>query len=134
MKKYSPQDRAEMVELHFKRDENATSAARAWSGKSHHKNQRKPDKNTSKSTAENFRRTGSVHDHVEAMKTKPRSARTPDIIEKARASVSSDPGISTRNLARDLDTALLGSFFPFLLLIQRLPPPIETSLMSARFR
>jgi len=51
MKKYSPQDRAEMVELYFKRDENATSAARAWSSKPHHKNQPKPDENTFKSMA-----------------------------------------------------------------------------------
>ena len=53
--------------------------------------------------AEKFRRTGSVHDDVEAMKTTPRSARTPGIIEKPRERVSSDPGIPTRDLARDLD-------------------------------
>lgn len=39
------------------------------------------------------------------MKTKPRTSRTPDIIDQAREVHSASPGISTRNLARDLDVS-----------------------------
>lgn len=89
-----------MVEDYFKKGDNATSAARSWSSK--HKNKPKPNRGTFENLVSKFRRTGSVHDDKELMKTKPRTARTPEIIEQAREEIVTTPGISERELGRNL--------------------------------
>lgn len=101
MNKYSNQEKAEMVEDYFKKGDDATLAARAWSSK--HKNERKPSLATFSNLAGKFRRTGSVWDDKDAMKTSKIKVRTPDIIDQVRERISVDSSTSTRSIARDLD-------------------------------
>lgn len=61
--------------------------------------------NMIKSLVKKFERKGDLNDDTDGMRTKMRTVRTPEVIEQAREMVERDSGISTRNLARNLDTS-----------------------------
>lgn len=98
MNKYSTQDRVFLVESYYKSGENITLALRKWS--TEFKNRPKPSPATLEKLIEKFKRTGEVTDDVQSRKDKPRTSRTPEIIESAREIAEQEPTISTRRLSQ----------------------------------
>lgn len=98
MNKYSQEERALLVKFYYKSDENVTDALRKWS--THFKNKPKPARKTLEALIEKFERTGNTSDDIEARQQKPKTSRTPDVVEKAREVLREEPTISTRRLSQ----------------------------------
>lgn len=95
--RYTVEERILLLEWYLKNNENVTLTLRNWS--TTFKNRPKPSPTMLKKLVERFRKTGSVKDNTEDMKTNERTARTPDIVEQARQEKENNPTISTRRLA-----------------------------------
>lgn len=98
MNKYSQQEKALLVKFYYKSDENITEALRKWS--TQFKNKPKPAQSTMRALIEKFERTGDTSDDIEARKHKPRTSRTPELVEEAREILREEPTISTRKLSQ----------------------------------
>jgi len=101
MKKYSEEQRVELVKEYYKRGESSTSSIRAFSSK--RTNQPKVGHHTVTNLVNKFERTGSVLDDKEGMKTAKRTVRTLKIIDRVRDFHRGDSSLSTWSIARNLD-------------------------------
>jgi len=103
MSRYSVEDRVWMVKNWFKSDENAAVFLRRW--RSSFKNRPPPSEKTVKTLINKFEHLGIVTDDEEGMKTKEKTARTPENIEKARETMRSEPSTSMEQLGQQLQVS-----------------------------
>ena len=100
MEHYSIQDRVFLVQSYYKSNDSLSETLRKWS--SRNKNRPKPDPKTVKRLVDKFERTGSVADDPGDRANRSNTARTPEIIEKAKEIMKREPSLSTRKLAQEL--------------------------------
>jgi len=101
MNRLSLQERIELIECYFNRDQSPTLAIRSFMRT--RKNSPSPSIDTIKNLVEKFRRTGSVADDLEGRKNKEKTVRTPEIIEQAMQLHEENPRLSIREMARELN-------------------------------
>lgn len=104
MNKYSQEERIFLVKAYYKYGESQAEALRKWS--TAFKNKEKPSTTTVTKLIDKFERTGSVLDDVEARKSKPKTSRTPELLERVKQVVQEEPSISTRRLSQRLNVSV----------------------------
>jgi len=97
-KRYSIEERRELIELYIENGRNITTTIRRW-GQAH-RGQPKPAYHTVKRLVEKFEAQGRLEDDRASISGRASTSRTPELIEQASQIVESDPRISVRNLAR----------------------------------
>jgi hypothetical protein len=99
--RYSLSDRIFIVKNWYSSGESPAVMMRKWS--SAFKNRDKPSANTVKALIAKFEKIGTVADDTDSMKTKAKSARTPENVSTSREILDSEPSTSTRRLAQQLE-------------------------------
>lgn len=100
---YSIKERIFLVETYYRTRYNFTQIAEEWSRE--FPNKPSPDQSIIKGVVEKFSNTGRVFDVVKDKSDKPRSSRTPEIIEEARKIIEEEPTISSRCLSQRLNVS-----------------------------